>query len=533
MEVVELADSTNQLRLDQRLSGISFKLDLLKAAIYELDFLKEVDYHQFLYDEHFVHAAVIRYEKLWLPFLADISKNVDTDTKYCPPLDIHWVWHVHMLSPVAYQADCQAIVGRLIGHVLRPPEILHGIRDITRRIWKEKFPDEPFDVILSPGGGVAGAQPTTNSSDFANGLVSKISYNIEAAAARQKVFCYQVSLPHYADVSFHEDSVRRYKMYLSLKKKHHKTFLVPCYDIDLIWHAHQVHPQDYISDCNSILGFVLKHDDSVNQRHEGSKLNNADEVTRRLWFDEFSVPFARPGSMFRGNPPQGKLFPITGDYQRGLLAPREMEITLLGIDLKALPPMEEENLVLSVQLETEEGNNGKMKKKKTEVFTSLCPLRGEEQPEGSLSVCSAAGLGSTTTITHTTCPKLGLRVLKPNKKSSMAAWFGCNPRQESLAASEEPIDLFQLPRASTNQSLTVQHRMEVSAKTVSQVVNAEISLQLENERLGPATEQVFHIQEGSFYNCVMPENVESLWGPIHLGRLAPGVENTCRAVTHG
>ena len=50
----------------------------------------------------------------------------------------------------------------------------------------------------------------------------------------------QVSLPHFSDPEFHADSVRRYKMYLHLKKKHPKTFLVPCYDMDLVWHAHQV-----------------------------------------------------------------------------------------------------------------------------------------------------------------------------------------------------------------------------------------------------------------------------------------------------
>jgi hypothetical protein len=47
-------------------------------------------------------------------------------------------------------------------------------------------------------------------------------------------------LPHFADPDFHVDSVRRYKMYLKLKKKNVKTFLVPCYDMDLVWHAHQV-----------------------------------------------------------------------------------------------------------------------------------------------------------------------------------------------------------------------------------------------------------------------------------------------------
>ena len=30
------------------------------------------------------------------------------------------------------------------------------------------------------------------------------------------------------------------QMYLYLKKKNPKTFLVPCYDMDLIWHSHQV-----------------------------------------------------------------------------------------------------------------------------------------------------------------------------------------------------------------------------------------------------------------------------------------------------
>ena len=32
---------------------------------------------------------------------------------------------------------------------------------------------------------------------------------------------------------------------------------------------------------------------------------------------------------------------------------------------------------------------------------------------------------------------------------------------------------------------------------------------------------------------LVAENVESLWGPIPLARLPPGVDNTCRAVTHG
>lgn len=40
------------------------------------------------------------------------------------------------------------------------------------------------------------------------------------------------------------------------------------------------------------------------------------------------------------------------------------------------------------------------------------------------------------------------------------------------------------------------------------------------------------IVEGAYYDCIIPEDIESLWGPIPLERLPEGVENTCKAVTH-
>lgn len=50
----------------------------------------------------------------------------------------------------------------------------------------------------------------------------------------------QVSLPHYRRECFLQDSITRYRMYLHLKSKHPEKFLVPCYDIDVVWHTHQV-----------------------------------------------------------------------------------------------------------------------------------------------------------------------------------------------------------------------------------------------------------------------------------------------------
>jgi len=42
----------------------------------------------------------------------------------------------------------------------------------------------------------------------------------------------------------------------------------------------------------------------------------------------------------------------------------------------------------------------------------------------------------------------------------------------------------------------------------------------------------FKIQPGTFSDCIIPETVESLWGPVPLQKLPQGVDNNCRAVVH-
>ena len=116
------------------------------------------------------------------------------------------------------------------------------------------------------------------------------------------------------------------------------------------------------------------------------------------------------------------------------------------------------------------------------------------------------------TATHTSQPKINIRAVKPGKKSSVAAFFGCNPRNDSIAQSEAPIDIFSLAKenqesheASDSQSLTtvtVSHRL--AKKDESTILPTQVTISMANERLGQMSEVVFSIQEGSFYNCVMP-----------------------------
>ena len=65
-------------------------------------------------------------------------------------------------------------------------------------------------------------------------------------------------------------------------------------------------------------------------------------------------------------------------------------------------------------------------------------------------------------------------------------------------------------------------------------MKAEVRLNLSQFKVGVASEDVkFSVAAGAFYDCIIPEQVESLWGPIPLQHLPPGVDNKCRAVTHG
>ena len=50
-----------------------------------------------------------RYEMLWLPLVA---ANFKRSKELAAPLDIAWVWHVHMLAPESYAAVSDIIGDR-------------------------------------------------------------------------------------------------------------------------------------------------------------------------------------------------------------------------------------------------------------------------------------------------------------------------------------------------------------------------------------------------------------------------------------
>ena len=48
-----------------------------------------------------------------------------------------------------------------------------------------------------------------------------------------------MALPHYTEEAFLRAAEQRYQGFLGLINLHPGAFLVPCYDVDLLWHTHQ------------------------------------------------------------------------------------------------------------------------------------------------------------------------------------------------------------------------------------------------------------------------------------------------------
>ena len=265
-----------------------------------------------------------RYELFWLPLLAQNATRIKKwfiPLNVAAPLDIAWVWHVHMLSPVSYQRDCNEIVATLVDHKILVGEQRYKGLVKARTLWEKLYPEEPFEVDLTA--------PVCDAPDFQ----SRIEYDIEAACARQRVFNYQVSLPHFADKKFLTEAVERYKLHLYLKQQNPETFFVPCYDSDLIWHAHQLNPLIYTRDTTKILGKVFNHNDSVNDRKPGSKLSKSETVTREKW-KNLGHQFALNGAMFRGEPP---LSTQKESIDYSLHAAFEYTVDLTSLEVEGLP----------------------------------------------------------------------------------------------------------------------------------------------------------------------------------------------------
>ncbi len=256
---------------DDNWYSIEFGVDLVTATLNQLSFLKQIDGIGHLYEGYYFERALFRYEHIWIPLLAETEDNVNL----IPPIDVQWIWHVHMLAPIDYIKDCKYICGKVLNHYLRSEREKCIETSKSKIIW-ERYSNVPFNYL----------------EDFTRPKYSrsKIEYDLHTASLRQKSFLYQVSLPQYENTVFLCWGVDRYKKFLYMKKFHDHVIL-PCFLIDLIWHSHQLHPLEYFNNTNEIFGYLLSHNGADIYHIKERNFLKSDERVREVWRNVSKVLF--------------------------------------------------------------------------------------------------------------------------------------------------------------------------------------------------------------------------------------------------
>ncbi|KAG8384191.1 hypothetical protein BUALT_Bualt04G0092400 [Buddleja alternifolia] len=347
-------------------------VDLVAAAQTQLKFLATVDRNRWLYEGPGLDVAIYRqehdfkfivwdlfnfwYNAYWLPLLAKHSESQLVEGPLVVPLDCEWVWHCHRLNPARYKKDCEEFYGRILDNQNIVSSVGGTSTKATEEIWKTLFPGVPYELDLT-----SALQDNICAKKVGEEKCTK--YDLILAVQRQSPFFYQVSRPYMNDIRYLEGAVARYKGFLHLikrnKEKSIKSFSVPTYDIDLIWHTHQLHPVSYCNDLMKIMGKILEHDDTDSDRTKGEKLDVGFTGTTKTFEDMYGCRYWRAGGMYRGGAPSPvrttpysgiitKKVPISNDNQKITLPTTEvLEVMLEFVGVRNLPEGHKGTLVVS------------------------------------------------------------------------------------------------------------------------------------------------------------------------------------------
>ncbi len=471
--------------------NFNISCDLMLGAQSHIAFLQDVDERsEILYRSDVVKNAIRRYEKMWLPLLVkyshDLAKYSGDTLLLDPPLDVHWIWHVHMLCPRKYIEDCMNIISQVPDHKFHIGKQAKKIsRQLTLNTWKSLYPNEPFDI-----------DPDNIDHEIFN-YDSKLTYDIVAASERQKVFFYNVSLPHYGLYTFMGTAKERYQKFVNLKKLKPNAFIVPMYDVDLMWHTHQLHPKAYQVDTISFLGVVLNHDDTTTDRSEGSKLMSGDRQTRELWKETYGENFPIPGVMYRGAPPKGKLLDLSDEIDMHLEREGSLKVIRVHISGNVKEKFKPSGEVIY-------GGGGK-----NILLPQVKKLPFVWNPTGIEFFINTT---SNHNLDFYFTRHDGIKGMVVGKR-----WI--SPRFN-------PQEFIRLAYKDSGGARNIEFHMTMETK---EGIVITVTCLLHNTwPLSLCLEFVSH----NFESTVMPETDEAAWGPIPLPKLLEGIPNACTHVTH-
>jgi len=241
--------------------------------------------------------SIKRYLDCWLPL---VKKH--PDLPLIPPADVAWLWHCHRLAPKHYEEYVVERFNMLLDtttpFALQYAEAETYSQDslMTQELWQTEFPNELFFDDNE-----AGKIP-----DPELPVCLLAGFDLSGSSKRQAGFLWQVSTSSFEDIEFLEQGVINYWKFLLLKPRAQQQgkILVPTYQIDMMWHTHMLSSiAGYNSDCKTIMGSTLHHDDSFVDRSKGGILDLSYQSTKQMWLNEFGTEYVVEGGMYRGEPP--------------------------------------------------------------------------------------------------------------------------------------------------------------------------------------------------------------------------------------
>ena len=100
---------------------------------------------------------------------------------------------------------------------------------------------------------------------------SPLNYDLKAAAARQKQFLDNVAHEYFDGDESLKRGAKRYRKFLALMRDNPGVFVVPMYDIDLVWHAHILRDTErYAQETRNFVGRFVNHKEDDDRSAGGS-----------------------------------------------------------------------------------------------------------------------------------------------------------------------------------------------------------------------------------------------------------------------
>ncbi|CAD5123948.1 unnamed protein product [Dimorphilus gyrociliatus] len=474
-----------RLSIDGELTSILRNYRCFLKKIFAIESLKR--------DDSVIRNAVRRYETIWLRLLkeeGDRSKEIN------PPLDVEWIWTVHMTYPKEYRSDCKNLIGFVPDHTIRDPNDNSLARKKGEKLWKEfTAGDEPYETDLSRA-------PPINSTNQ-----TALSVDLLECAKRQADFYYDISLPHFGDKIFLQNAQERYKLFSKLTARLGRYLFAPT-DIRFVCKCHMLHPHSFNKDTDV---WGAQHIDL-------EKMELADkQFSINAWKEMIGSSLFAPGSLSRGPSPENRLDQVDISDIHQSAGRITVRVTIVAAKLTIGHKVNKAKIKI-FEMEEKEGDEKDIKHKKEKGRTVWNSHQTKIRDDSMFVLNGANKFQLTINPPH---------VLKVNVEVNQG---GIKSVKSFFKPKMYQFDGFLIVDAA--RAFIEHNKAELSVKLDSgnsPNVFLELALRFSRPYL---SDLVFNLVQGNFTTKEMPQTEESLWGPVPLASLPEDVKHNCAVANH-